>query len=90
MEGQVVQVQNSILDRLFILNQRRSGGLAEAVPLVVKFGTTLDEIEALRQRLLEFVKSEKREFQPSVWTVSIVIFRISVAFQTSLLGPLKY
>merc|ERR1711939_704707 len=41
MEGHVVQAPNSYLNSLFILNQRRSGGLAEAVPVTVKFGTTL-------------------------------------------------
>jgi hypothetical protein len=50
------------------LNQRRSGGLAEAVPIVIKFGTTLEQIDALRQRLLEFVRSEKREYQGNILT----------------------
>lgn len=68
MEGQVVQAPNSYLNTLFILNQRRSGGLAEAVPIVVKFGTTLDQIDGLRTRLLDFVKSEKREYQPNILT----------------------
>ncbi|KAL9637071.1 MAG: hypothetical protein Q9164_002425 [Protoblastenia rupestris] len=68
MEGQIVQAPNSYLNTLFILNMRRSGGLAEAVPLVVKFGTTLDQIEELRTRLLEYVKIEKREYQPNILT----------------------
>jgi small-conductance mechanosensitive channel len=68
MEGHVVQAPNSYLNTLFILNQRRSGGLAEAVPIVVKFGTTLDQIDGLRTKLLEFVKSEKREYQPNILT----------------------
>lgn len=68
MEGQIVQAPNSYLNTLFILNMRRSGGLAEAVPLVVKFGTTLDQIEELRTRLLEYVKVEKREYQPNILT----------------------
>ncbi len=69
MEGHIVQAPNSYLNTLCILNQRRSGGLAEAVPLTVKFGTTLDQIDELRQRLLEFVKLEKREYQPNILTV---------------------
>lgn len=68
MEGHVVQAPNSYLNTLFILNQRRSGGLAEAVPVIVKFGTTLDQIDQLRLRLLEFVKSEKREYQANILT----------------------
>ncbi|KAF2636731.1 hypothetical protein P280DRAFT_501259 [Massarina eburnea CBS 473.64] len=68
MEGHVVQAPNSYLNTLFILNQRRSGGLAEAVPVVIKFGTTLDQIDQLRLRLLEFVQSEKREYQSNILT----------------------
>ena len=68
MEGQIVQAPNSYLNTLFIQNMRRSGGLAEAVPLIVKFGTTLDQIDDLRQHLLEFVKAEKREYQPNILT----------------------
>ena len=68
MEGHVVQAPNSYLNTLFILNMRRSGGLAEAVPLTAKFGTTLDQIDELRSRLLEFVKAEKREYQGNILT----------------------
>lgn len=68
MEGHVVQAPNSYLNTLFILNQRRSGGLAEAVSISIKFGTTLDQIEGLRSKLLEFVKAEKREYQGNILT----------------------
>ncbi|KAF2729661.1 hypothetical protein EJ04DRAFT_446792 [Polyplosphaeria fusca] len=68
MEGHVVQAPNSYLNTLFILNQRRSGALAEAIPVIIKFGTSLDQIDQLRQRLLEFVKAEKREYQGNILT----------------------
>lgn len=68
MQGHVVQAPNSYLNTLFILNQRRSGGLAEAVPVIIKYGTTIEQMEALRQRLLEFVRVEKREYQPNIIT----------------------
>jgi small-conductance mechanosensitive channel len=68
MEGHVVQAPNSYLNTLFILNQRRSGGLAEAVTISIKFGTTLEQIESLRSKLLEFVKAEKREYQGNILT----------------------
>lgn len=68
MEGHIVQAPNSYLNTLFILNQRRSGGLAEAVSITIKFGTTLDQIDGLRTKLLEFVKSEKREYQGNILT----------------------
>lgn len=68
MEGHVVQAPNSTLNEIFILNMRRSGGLAEAVPIVIRFGTTIEQIDALRQALIEYVRSEKREFQGKVLT----------------------
>ena len=68
MEGHLVQAPNSYLNTLFILNQRRSGGLAEALPVVIRFGTSLQQIESLRNQLLEFVKSERREYQPNILT----------------------
>ncbi|KAJ6010246.1 hypothetical protein N7522_005262 [Penicillium canescens] len=68
MQGHVVQAPNSYLNTLFILNQRRSGALAEAVPIVIKYGTTIDQLDTFRQRLLEFVRSEKRDFQSNILT----------------------
>jgi len=68
MEGHIVQAPNSYLNTLFILNQRRSGGLAEAVPVTFKYGTSLEQIETLRARLLEFVTAEKREYQSNILT----------------------
>ena len=88
MEGHVVQAPNSYLNTLFILNQRRSGGLAEAVPLTVKFGTTLDQVDQLRQRLLEFVKEEKREYQGNILTVSLCIRTILHCYVFNPEGPL--
>ena len=68
MQGHIVQAPNSYLNTLFILNQRRSGALAEAVPIVIKYGTTLDQIDSLRMRLTEYVRTENREFQNLVLT----------------------
>ncbi|KAJ5117984.1 hypothetical protein N7526_011007 [Penicillium atrosanguineum] len=68
MQGHVVQAPNSYLNGLFILNQRRSGALAEAVPIVIKYGTSIEQIDGLRQRLLEFCRSEKRDFQSNILT----------------------
>ena len=85
MEGHVVQAPNSYLNTLFILNMRRSGGLAEAVPLTIKFGTTLEQIDELRSRLLEFVKAEKREYQGNILTeirevIEAYSIRLNVVF----------
>jgi small-conductance mechanosensitive channel len=74
MEGHVVQAPNSYLNKLFILNQRRSGGLAEAVPIIIKFGTSLEQIDELRIRLLDFVGSENREYQHNILTELKTVF----------------
>lgn len=68
MQGHIVQAPNSYLNTLFILNHRRSGALAEAVPIIIKFGTTLEQIDHLRQCLLQFVTDEKREYQTNILT----------------------
>ena len=89
MEGHIVQAPNSYLNTLFILNMRRSGGLAEAVPLTVKFGTTLDQIDDLRRRLLEFVELEKREYQPNILTVRKQSFLLLNYFFPQILHHLQ-
>ncbi|KAI8939977.1 hypothetical protein NX059_003701 [Plenodomus lindquistii] len=68
MQGHVVQAPNSYLNTLFIMNHRRSGALAEAIPIIIKFGTTLEQIERLRGMLLDFVIAEKREYQSNILT----------------------
>ncbi|KAJ5900089.1 hypothetical protein N7495_004833 [Penicillium taxi] len=68
MQGHMVQAPNSYLNGLFILNQRRSGALAEAVPIIIKYGTTIEQLDSLRQRLLEFVRSENRDYQGNLLT----------------------
>ncbi|KAF1946212.1 hypothetical protein EJ02DRAFT_247532 [Clathrospora elynae] len=68
MQGHIVQAPNSYLNSLFILNHRRSGALAEAVPIIIKFGTTLEQLEQLRSLLLAFVTAEKREYQTNILT----------------------
>ncbi|KAM0143035.1 hypothetical protein ACHAQE_003262 [Botrytis cinerea] len=81
MEGHVVQAPNSYLNTLFILNQRRSGGLAEAVPITVKFGTSIEQLEQLREELVKFVKSEKREYQGKIITeVTTIYENYSITF----------
>jgi len=68
MQGHIVQAPNSYLNTLFIMNHRRSGALAEAIPIIIKFGTTLEQIENLRGMLLDFVTAEKREYQTNILT----------------------
>ena len=66
MEGHVVQAPNSILNTLFILNQRRSQGLADPVNLTIRFGTTAAQIEELKARMLDFCIKNQRDYAPRI------------------------
>lgn len=66
MQGHIVQAPNSVLNNLFILNQRRSNGLADVIPLEMRFGTTAEQIEDLKSRMLNFVLDNKRDYQSSI------------------------
>ncbi|KAK5662960.1 hypothetical protein OQA88_6372 [Cercophora sp. LCS_1] len=66
MEGHVVQAPNSILNTLFILNQRRSQGLADPINLKLRFGTTEAQIEELKSRMLAFCLQNKRDYSPRI------------------------
>lgn len=68
MQGHVVQAPNSLLNNLFILNQRRSNGLADPIQLKVRFGTTNEVIEQLRDRMTDFVCEYKRDYSPRIIT----------------------
>ncbi|KND93758.1 putative MscS family protein [Tolypocladium ophioglossoides CBS 100239] len=68
MQGHIVQAPNSLLNTLFILNQRRSNGLADVVPLEMRFGTPSHMIEELKARMLDFCLQNKRDYQPTIIT----------------------
>jgi len=66
LQGHVVQAPNSLLNTLFILNQRRSNGLADPIPLQIRFGTPAWMIDELKARMLQFCTENKRDFQPTI------------------------
>ena len=66
MEGQIVQAPNSLLNTLFILNQRRSNGLADVVPLIMRFGTQSWKIEKLKERMRDFCLEHKRDYKNQI------------------------
>lgn len=96
MEGHIVQAPNSLLNTLFILNQRRSNGLADVVTLKIRFGTPGWMIEDLKARMLEFIMENKRDYQTKIisemtgvdecrsTSVNIIFFHKS-SFQNELL-----
>lgn len=68
MEGHTVQAPNSLLNTLFILNQRRSTGLSDPIQLKLRFGTPVDLIDELKERMLQFVLVHKRDYAPKILT----------------------
>lgn len=66
MQGHIVQAPNSLLNNLFILNQRRSNGLADPINLVMRFGTPQYMIDELKARMLDFCLANKRDYQPRI------------------------
>jgi small-conductance mechanosensitive channel len=68
LQGHVVQAPNSLLNTLFILNQRRSNGLADPIPLQIRFGTPGWMIDELKARMLKFVMANKRDYQGAIYT----------------------
>ncbi|RGP76209.1 mechanosensitive ion channel family [Fusarium sporotrichioides] len=73
MQGHIVQAPNSLLNSLFILNQRRSNGLADVVPLVMRFGTPQHMIDDLKERMTEFCLANKRDYAPRIITEMVKV-----------------
>ncbi|GAA5946137.1 hypothetical protein JCM3765_000131 [Sporobolomyces pararoseus] len=66
IDGTVCQAPHSLLNTKFVQNYRRSGPIWESFVFDVDFSTSFEKIEALRERMLEFLESEKRDFIPSI------------------------
>ncbi|CAG7565652.1 unnamed protein product [Fusarium equiseti] len=73
MQGHIVQAPNSVLNNVFILNQRRSNGLADVVPLVMRFGTPQHMIDDLKERMTDFCLANKRDYAPRIITEMVKI-----------------
>ncbi|KAF8885420.1 Mechanosensitive ion channel-domain-containing protein [Mucidula mucida] len=64
VDGVYVQVPNSVLNTHFIHNIRRSPEMSEDFKFDVAYNTTFEDIERLRNNMLQFVKTERRDYQP--------------------------
>ncbi|KAL6310327.1 Mechanosensitive ion channel-domain-containing protein [Sparassis latifolia] len=67
LDGNSCQVQapNSILNTYFIENMRRSPQMSEPFEFDVAYSTTFEQIEHLRELMIEFLKVDRRNFLPS-------------------------
>ncbi|CAE6448905.1 unnamed protein product [Rhizoctonia solani] len=63
--GCLVQAPNASLSTQFIANIRRSGAMSETFVFDVAYDTEFEQIEALRSRMLAFVQSHRRDYQPT-------------------------
>ncbi|CCM01460.1 uncharacterized protein FIBRA_03513 [Fibroporia radiculosa] len=66
-----VQAPHSLLNTKFIQNYRRSPVMSEAFKFDVAFSTTFEQLEQLRELMIAFLKSERRDFLPN-FDVTIV------------------
>jgi len=61
----LVQAPNTVLNTMFIQNYRRSPQMSETFSFDVSYATTFDDLEKLREKMLDFVKTGRRDYQPS-------------------------
>ncbi|OSD01247.1 hypothetical protein PYCCODRAFT_1412753 [Trametes coccinea BRFM310] len=68
-----VQAPNTWMNTQMIHNIRRSPQMSETFEFDVAYGTTFEQIERLRDVMISFLKTERRDFQPAfdVYVVDI-------------------
>ena len=66
--GRIVQIPNIVLNTLWIENVSRSKAMKEQMTLAISFDTTFEDIQLLKNELLNFVtdKENSRDFQPDL------------------------
>jgi len=63
-DGAKLYAPTSVLQSKIIYNVRRSGGMGESLTFNIDFRTDNDLILVLRERLLEWIQSQSRDFGP--------------------------
>ncbi|TPX61124.1 hypothetical protein SpCBS45565_g07327 [Spizellomyces sp. 'palustris'] len=63
LDGQLIYAPNTLVASKLIHNLRRSGDQSESIELQLNFDTPEEKLRALKERMVDFVKSEPREFQ---------------------------
>lgn len=66
--GKMVQIPNIVLNSVWIENVSRSKLMREQISIFCHFDTSIEDIEALRQEMIDFVTDSKnsRDFQPDI------------------------
>ncbi|KAL4264733.1 Mechanosensitive ion channel protein [Pleurotus pulmonarius] len=71
--GTSVQAPNVVLNGMFIQNIRRSPQMSETFTFDVHYSTSFEALEKLRDKMLQFLKEERRDYHP-VFDVNILDF----------------
>ncbi|KAF8893315.1 Mechanosensitive ion channel-domain-containing protein [Infundibulicybe gibba] len=71
--GALVQAPNTVLNGMFIQNIRRSPQMSETFTFDVSYKTTFENLEHLRDKMIEFTKAERRDYHPA-FDVTVVDF----------------
>jgi len=69
--GKYVQVGHSVLTSKMVTNLRRSGPIEETINFDVPYSTTFEQIEQLRERMMEWIATQPRDYFPGL-NVSII------------------
>ncbi|KAE8212062.1 hypothetical protein CF327_g4258 [Tilletia walkeri] len=64
--GKYVQISHSVLTTKSITNLRRSGPIEESIIFEVPYSTTFEQIEQLRERMMEWIAMQPRDFFPGL------------------------
>jgi len=62
--GKTSQVPNNVLNTQWIENVSRSKQMSETIKLAVDFGTTFEDIQALKEEMAGFVQDNNRDYRP--------------------------
>ncbi|KAG8835307.1 hypothetical protein FRC17_004089 [Serendipita sp. 399] len=87
IRGCQVQAPNNVLNQKFIYNHRRSQQMSEPFAFELAWDTTFEQLEALRGRMLAFVKSERRDFLP---VFDVVVDSFSDQSKLAVKADIKY
>jgi small-conductance mechanosensitive channel len=86
-QGCFVQVPNVVLNTTYIQNLCRSSQMSESFSFDVDYGTTFEQLEELRDKMLTFLKTQKRDFFP---TFDVAVVDFPNQEKLSLAADIKY
>ncbi|KAJ7218050.1 Mechanosensitive ion channel-domain-containing protein [Mycena pura] len=86
-DGVLVQAPNLVLNGEFIQNIRRSPQMSETFTFDVHYSTSFEDVEKLRERMLKFVTTERRDYQPAF---DVVVVDFPDQEKMTLSADIKY